>query len=87
LVNPASLMKKDEIEALINRLLAEIEEEDVGISLFSTFYQNEAELAFFTKEDRKQVAALLQKLSKDSKHHKGILEKIIGRLEAKLHER
>ena len=79
-------MKKEEIREIIEQLLCEIEEEDIGISLFSTFFQNEEELRFFKENDREQVVKILHKLSEDSKQHKGILEKIIAELGKKIHE-
>lgn len=80
-------MKKDEFRGIIEKLLSAIEEEDIGISLFSTFYQNEEELRFFREEDRPRVLKILKKLSDDSKHHKGILTRVIGHLERKSHEK
>ena len=77
-------MKKEEIKELIEKLLTEIEEEDIGISLFSTFYQNHEELKFFKDGDRDRILQILKKLSDDSKRHKGILEKIITHLGLKL---
>ena len=71
---------------IIDRLLGEIEEEDIGISLFTTFFQNEEELRFFKEGDRGRVLKILEKLSEDSKRHKGILGKIIGELGKKIHE-
>ena len=82
----AGVMKKEEIQEIIERLLCEIEEEDIGISLFTTFFQNEEELRFFKDRDREQVLNILHKLSEDSKRHKGTLEKIIGELGKKIHE-
>lgn len=79
-------MKKEEIRGLVDRLLEEIEEEDIGISLFTTFYQNKEELAFFKEDDRDHVLEILKKLSDDSRRHKNILEKIIFRLEKKQNE-
>ena len=79
-------MKKEETKEIIEKLLQEIEEEDIGISLFTTFFQNEEELRFFKENDREQVLKILQKLSEDSKQHKGILEKIISELGKKIHE-
>ncbi|HLD50002.1 MAG TPA: hypothetical protein VJC08_02260 [bacterium] len=80
-------MKKEEIKEIMDKLLREIEEEDIGISLFSTFYQNQDELHFFKAEDRERVSKILKKLSDDSKHHKGILEKIINALGEKFYEK
>ena len=79
-------MKREETKDIIERLLREIEEEDVGISLFTTYFKNEEELRFFKEDDREQVLKILHKLSEDSKRHKGILEKIIAGLGRKLHE-
>ena len=73
-------LTKAEVKALIDKLLGEIEEEDVGISLFSTFYQDEQELAFFAPADRERVLKILKKLLEDSKRHKGMLEQIIAEL-------
>ena len=70
-------LKAEEVRGMIDRLLAEVEEEDVSISLFTTFYQNEGELDFFSAPDRERVLTILRRLSDDSKRHKGILEKII----------
>lgn len=78
-------MKKEEIKETIKKLLQEIEEEDIGISLFSTFYQNEEDLKFFKEGDRKQVLRILKKLSEDSKRHKTILGHVIRNLENKYH--
>lgn len=80
------VMKKEKIKDLISKLLSEIEEEDIGISLFSTFYQNDIELSFFTNPDRERVLKILKKLSDDSKRHKIILGKVIVELEKKIHE-
>ena len=77
-------MKREEIKTIIEKLLADIEEEDIGISLFSTFYQNQDELHFFKEEDREQVAKILKKLSEDSKRHKTILAEVIQHLEQKI---
>ncbi len=76
-------MKKEEIKKIIEKLLSEIQEEDIGISLFSTFYQNKEDLNFFKEEDRSCVLKILKRLSEDSQRHKTILEKIIGNLESK----
>ena len=79
-------MKKEEIQEIIERLLCEIEEEDIGISLFSTFFQNEEELRFFKESDRGQVLKILHRLPEDGKQHKEILEKIIAELGKKIHK-
>ncbi len=77
-------LSKKEIKELIDRLLSEIEEEDIGISLFSTFYQNESELDFFTKPDRDRTLVILKRLSDDSKRHKEMLENVITKLGKKI---
>ena len=79
-----SKMKKEQIREIIEKLIQEIEEEDIGISLFSTFYQDGDELSFFKAADQERVVKILHKLSEDSKHHKEILEKIISLLGKKL---
>ena len=79
-------MKKGQCRALIQQLLREIEEEDIGISLFSTFYQNKDEMHFFKEDDQERVLKILHKLSEDSKQHKGFLEKIILLLGKRIHE-
>ncbi len=80
-------MKKEEIKKIMEKLLAEIEEEDIGISLLSTFYQGEEDLGFFKEEDRIRVVNILKTLSEDSARHKIVLEKIIDLLGKKLHEK
>lgn len=80
-------MRKDEVRKIIGKFLHEIEEEDVGISLFSSFYQNDDELDFFKEEDRKRVLKILGKLSEDSRRHKHILKEVIEVLEQNCHEK
>jgi len=79
-------MKKEKINQLIETLLEEMQEEDIGISLFTTHYQDEEELKFFKPPDRDRVGKILKKLSDDSKAHKKILGKIIAYLEQKISE-
>ena len=79
-------MRKAEIRGLIDRLMCEIEEEDIGISLFSTYCQGEDELAFFKKEDREHIVKIIKKLSDDSHRHKKILTGIIEHLGSHLGE-
>lgn len=67
-------------EEIIRKLLAEIEEEDIGISLLTTFYQNKDELDFFRDFDRERVQKILRALSEDSKRHKELLEKAVAEL-------
>ncbi|MCB9799620.1 MAG: hypothetical protein H6757_02540 [Candidatus Omnitrophica bacterium] len=70
-------MDKPKIKAVISKLLQEIEEEDVGISLLTTHYQEVNELTFFKGKDREKVIRILRQLSEDSREHKKILERII----------
>ncbi len=81
------MITKEQVQEIIERLLAEIEEEDIGVSLFSTYYQVDDELNFFREEDRGQVLKILKKLVEDSRRHKKMLEKIISRLEKYSHEK
>ncbi len=78
-------MTKGEIKEIMKKLLKEIEEEDIGISLFSTFCESQEELAFFKEEDREWVVRILKRLSEDSKRHKAMLESLIDSLGGKLH--
>ena len=80
-------MKKEDVHSVIEELLKEIEEEDIGISLFSTFYQIEEDLNFFKPETRKRVESILLTLVDDSKRHKTIIAKLIHLLEKKIHEK
>lgn len=80
-------MKKEKIKEIIDNLLAEIEEEDIGMSLFSTCYQSETELLFFREEDRSRVRKILEKLSADCRRHKELLENIIAVLGEKVCEK
>ena len=79
-------MNKKGIERIIDNLLAEIEEEDIGISLFAIHYSEAGELSFFEESARVQVEKILKTLSADSLRHKKILMRIIGHLEEKCHE-
>ncbi len=76
-------MKKNLIKEIINKLLKEIEEEDVGIGLFSIFSESQEDLEFFKENDRERMLRMLQILSEDSRRHKTILDKIITNLGAK----
>ena len=78
-------MKKEEIKKIMGKLLREIEEEDIGICLFSTFYQGEEDLLFFQDDDRERVMKILKKISDDSKRHKSMLGKIIDVFGEKIH--
>lgn len=77
-------MEKKEIKEFILRLVSEIEEEDIGISLFLTFYQNKDELSFFSPTHRDRVLKILKTVSEDSVRHKRIIETIITEMEKKL---
>ena len=48
-------MRKEETREIVNKLLKEIEEEDIGISLFTTFYQSDNDLKFFNEEEDASV--------------------------------
>lgn len=79
-------VKKEEVKQIIEKLLAEIEEEDIGISLFSTCYQDAEDLRFFKDPDRERLLAILKKISDDSRRHKNILERIVTLLGKKICE-
>lgn len=75
---------KGQIKEIIDRLLKEIEEEDIGISLLTMHYRSRGELQFFGEDDRRRVIEILGKLSKDSKRHKKLLAVVIQHLAQKL---
>ncbi len=77
-------LENEKIKKIIQQLLSEIEEEDIGISLLTTHYQGDEELAFFSGPDRGRVVEILRLLSEDSKRHKQLLMKIISRLNEKI---
>jgi HD-GYP domain-containing protein (c-di-GMP phosphodiesterase class II) len=79
-------MEKGKIRLLINRVLSDVEEEDIGISLLSRQYQNQHELAFFNAEDQDKILKILEKLSKDSERHKQMLQELVEFLGEQLHE-
>jgi len=79
-------MKPEQIRELINSVLQDAEEEEIGISLLSRHYQNQSELAFFNEIDRKAVFQILEKLSKDSQRHKQMLDELVDYLGEKLNE-
>lgn len=79
-------MKPEQIRELINSVLQDAEEEEIGISLLSRHYQNQDELSFFSEIDRKTVFQILEKLSKDSERHKKMLEELVDFLGKKLNE-
>ena len=76
-------MNREQAKAVINKLLHEIEEEDVGISLLNMYSQSPSELDFFKEGDREKIISILKTLSEDSRRHKGILVQIIDHLERK----
>lgn len=76
-------MTKEKIRAMIDKLLGEIEEEEIGISLFTTHFSNEEELEFFSPTNRETVKKILTRVTEDSGRHKKLLEKIVGLLGAK----
>ncbi len=78
-------MKPVQIRILIQKILAEVEEEDVGISLLSRQYQNEEELNFFSKEDQEKICLTLERLAQDSERHKKMLQKLVDFLGEQLH--
>ncbi len=77
--------EKENIKNIIDLLLVDIEEEEVGISLLSTFYQNEEELTLFSNGNKKTVMRILKRLADDSMRHKQIVEEIIDLLSKEYH--
>jgi len=80
-------MQKKEMKQMIERLLEEMEEEDIGIGLLDLHCQDSGQLKFFSEPDSGHVKKILKKLSDDSKRHKKILERIITHLGKKYHEK
>lgn len=77
-------MDKKDIKAFILKLVNEIEEEDIGISLFTTFYRNEDELIFFNPAHRERILKIFKGVSEDSLRHKKMIKTIISEMEKKL---
>lgn len=73
-------MKRVERRRIIEKLLDEMEEEDIGISLFSSQYLDAVDLKFFNEKDRAAVVFILKCLTEDSKRHRVMLEHIIEEL-------
>lgn len=73
-------MLKKRIRALIKVLLSEVEEEDVGIGLFSIFAASAEDLSFFRQDDKERVLDILKILSDDSRRHKEMLDRIVNAL-------
>lgn len=78
-------MRKERAKEIKNKLMLEIEEEEIGISLYSALYPQKNDLRFFKNEDRERVAQILKRISDDSERHKVILEKIIMRIGERHH--
>lgn len=78
-------MEPGQIRLLINKILADVEEEDIGISLLSRQYQNSQELSLFSVEDQDKILRILERLSKDSERHKQMLQELVEFLGEKLH--
>lgn len=75
---------KEKINGWIKELLLCLEEEDIGVSLFTNHYQEQGELEFFSGEDRPLVVKQLKKLTRDSKRHKKFLRALIQILEKEM---
>jgi len=73
-------MKTKQIKEMLDKLLESIEEEDVSISLFSNFYQNEEELKLFSDEDKEVIKKILHQVVEDSKRHKLVVKEIMTHL-------
>ncbi len=78
-------MEKERAGQIIRKLLEEMEEEDVGMSLLTTFSRERSELSFFNVRDEERVLQILEKLSDDSRRHKNILKQIVTCLERRYH--
>lgn len=66
---------------IIEKLLDDIEEEEICMSLLNTHYQDVEELRFFEPEKREKIVHVLQRLAEDSKRHKQMIIKVIEMLE------
>jgi len=77
------VMPNEKIKEIIGRLLNEIEEEDIGISLFLSCYQDKDELEFFKDQDRETIRKILKRAAEDSQRHKEMIVKIISKLGAR----
>ena len=80
-------MTTEEIREIIGWLMEEMQEEEIGMRLFTSHYQNDSQLSFFNASARERIGEILFKLSEDSKKHKILLERIILHLERKPHGR
>ena len=80
------MLKKEKIKEMIDKLLTEIEEEEVGISLFTTHYRNQEELNFFKSPDKQRVMQIIERITADSNKHKKLLETLVGHLGKKMQE-
>lgn len=77
-------LSEERIREIIEKLLGEIEEEDIGISLLTTHYSSQAELKFFKEDDRRRVTEILEQLAEDSRRHKKVLKSIVGHMEKRI---
>lgn len=75
--HPADGFTRVEAGEILKKLIRGMEEEDIGISLLTTFYQVAGELQFFQESDRLRVQRILQILAEDSTRHKQILSSVI----------
>lgn len=66
-------MRAKRIKEIMTRLMQEMEEEDIGASLVSTFYQTDKDLMFFSHTDRERVVHILKCIAEDSLRHKKML--------------
>ena len=79
-------MDKELIRKIINNLLKEVEEEEIGINLMSAHYQSGEDLRFFEPAERERVIKILKSMSEDSCRHKRMLDEMIAELTEKLRE-
>jgi len=66
---------------IIEKLLDDIEEEEICMSLLNTHYQDRQELLFFDEPQREKVSHILHRMASDSERHKGMIMKMISLLE------
>ena len=78
-------MEPEQIRLLINKVLSDVEEEDIGISLLSRQYRNQHELSLFKSDDQEKTIRILEKISQDSERHKQMLQELVGFLGGQLH--
>lgn len=73
-------MDKVDLKQVVEKLLAQAENEEIGVNLLTTFYQRDEELAFFPPEEHRKVVRILKTLASDSKKHRRHLKHMIIRL-------